>query len=227
MKTIRLKYPYVAVMKDGKLSYGGNQSWFQGKILKKYGCGVIAGTDVLLYLNLHKEYCRGQELKEEKNASGIWEEEQYQEAVKTMEHRYFPVIPGFGMPGWLLAAGLNGYFRRNRIPLKVSFGVLGRNIWNRTAAMLAHDIPVILAVGPNFSLFRKKHKLNFYVKNGEEYTFACQTAAHYVTVTAMEEQYLKISSWGKEYFINVQEYADYVKRYSSYFVSNVFYIRKR
>ena len=67
MKTIRLKYPYVAVMKDGKLSYGGNQSWFQGKILKKYGCGVIAGTDVLLYLNLHKEYCRGQELKEEKN----------------------------------------------------------------------------------------------------------------------------------------------------------------
>ena len=54
MKTIRLKYPYVAVMKDGKLSYGGNQSWFQGKILKKYGCGVIAGTDVLLYLNLHK-----------------------------------------------------------------------------------------------------------------------------------------------------------------------------
>ena len=36
MKTIRLKYPYVAVMKDGKLSYGGNQSWFQGKILKKY-----------------------------------------------------------------------------------------------------------------------------------------------------------------------------------------------
>ena len=90
-----------------------------------------------------------------------------------------------------------------------------------------YAIPVILAVGPNFSLFRKKHKLNFYVKNGEEYTFACQTAAHYVTVTAMEEQYLKISSWGKEYFINVQEYADYVKRYSSYFVSNVFYIRKR
>ena len=28
MKTVRLKYPYVAVMKDGSLSYGGNQGWF-------------------------------------------------------------------------------------------------------------------------------------------------------------------------------------------------------
>ena len=115
MKTIRLKYPYVAVMKDRTLSYGGNQSWFQGKILKKYGCGVIAGTDVLLYLSLHKEYCRGMEFKEEKDINGIWEEEQYQDAVKTMRRRYFPVIPGFGMPGWVLAAGMNAYFRKNRI----------------------------------------------------------------------------------------------------------------
>ena len=74
MKTVRLKYPYVAVMKDGSLSYGGNQGWFSGNVLKKYGCGVIAGTDVLLYLSFHKEYCRSKEFKEEED-SGIWEEE--------------------------------------------------------------------------------------------------------------------------------------------------------
>ena len=226
MKTVRLKHPYVAVMKEGSLSYGGNQGWLSGNLIKKYGCGVIAGTDALLYLNLYKEYCRGKEFKEEED-NGIWEEEKYKELIKIMHRRYFPVIPGFGMPVWFLAAGLNGYFRRSRIPLKVSFGVLGRNIWNRTAAMLAHDIPVILAIGPNLSIFRRKNKLNFYVKKGEEYTCACQAAAHFVTVTAMEGNYLKISSWGKEYFIDMQEYMDYVKRHSSFFVSNVFYIRKR
>ena len=116
MKIVRLKYPYVAVMKDGSLSYGGNQGWFSGNVLKKYGCGVIAGTDVLLYLSLHKEYCRSKEFKEEED-SGIWEEERYQQLVRTMHHRYFPLIPGFGMPVWFLAAGMNHYFRKNRIPL--------------------------------------------------------------------------------------------------------------
>lgn len=226
MKTVRLKYPYVAVMKDGSLSYGGNQGWFSGRTLKKYGCGVIAGTDILLYLSLHKEYCRGKEFKEEED-NGIWEEERYQELVRIMHHRYFPLVPGFGMPVWFLAAGINHYFHKSRIPLKISFGVLGRNIWIRTAAMLAHDIPVILAIGPNLSLFRRKNKLNFYVRKGEEYSVACQAAAHFVTVTAMEGNYLKISSWGKEYFLDIQEYMDYVKKHSSFLISNIFYIRKR
>ena len=68
------------------------------------------------------------------------------ELAETMRRHYFPVIPGLGMPGWLLSGGVNRYFRANRIPLKVSFGVLGRNFRNRIGAMLAHDIPVILAV---------------------------------------------------------------------------------
>lgn len=227
MRVVRLKHPYVAVMKDGSISYGGNQGWFQSNTIKKYGCGVVAGSDLLLYLSLHKEYCRGREFKKEEDDNGIWGEEKYQELIKTMNRRYFPVIPGFGMPGWLLAGGMNYYFRRSRIPLKVSFGVLRRNIWNRTAAMLAHDIPVILAIGPNFSIFRRKYKLNFYVRKGEEYTCTCQTAAHFVTVTAMEGKYLKISSWGKEYYIDMQEYMDYGKKHSSFLVCNIFYIRKR
>lgn len=227
MKTVRLKYPYVAVMKEGSLSYGGNQGWFSRKVLRKYGCGVIAGTDTLLYLSLHKDYCRGKEFKKEEDNNGIWEEEKYQELVRTMQRRYFPLIPGFGMPVWFLSAGMNHYFRKSRIPLKVSFGVLGRNIWNRTAAMLAHDIPVILAIGPNLSLFRRKNKLNFYMKKGEEYVFSCQAAAHFVTVTAMEGAYLKISSWGKEYFISMEEYLEYAKKHSSFLTCNIFYIRKR
>lgn len=227
MSAGRLKYPYVAVMKENQLFYGGNQSWGKSVTLRKYGCGVIAGTDLFLYLGLHKEYCRGKELAIEKYENGIFEAEEYMEIIKRMRRKYFPLLPGFGMPGWLLAAGINYYFRRNKIPLKASFGVLGRNIQNRMAAMLSHDIPVILAVGPNFPVPWKKHKLAFYKKTGGNYEEVCRTAAHYVTVTGIEGQWIKISSWGQEYYIRISEYMDYVKKYSSFLVSNICYIKKQ
>lgn len=222
----RLKYPYIAVMNGGKLSYGGSQSWAKGTVMKKYGCGVIAGTDMLLYLSLHKDYCIGHELNE-KNRNGILEAEDYMETVQKMSRKYFPVIPGFGMPGWLLAAGINRYLRVNRIPLKASFGMFGRNLLSRIQAMLTHDIPVILAVGPNFPLPFRKHKLTFYRKSGEVYEEAAKTAAHYVTVTGMDGKWLRISSWGQEYYVNMTEYMDYVKKHSCFLVSNVCYLRKK
>lgn len=227
MKSGRLKYPYIAVTEAGKLSYGGNQSWYKGRVIQRYGCGAVAGTDLLLYLSLHKEYCRGKEFLEISGENGILDTEQYLENFQKMKRRYFPVIPGFGMPGWLLASGVNRYFRRNRIPLKASFGVLGRNMGSRTGAMLAHDIPVILAIGPNFPVPVKKYKVTFYQKVGEEYNAACETAAHFVTVTAMEGDWMKVSSWGKEYYINVKEYENYVKKHSCFLVSNLLYIRKK
>lgn len=227
MGTGRLKHPYIAVRKDGKLSYGGNQSWGKSAALRKYGCGVIAGTDLILYLSLHKTYCKSRGIERRGNENGIWEAEDYMKKVTKTRRKYLPLIQGFGMPGWILAAGINLYFIRNRIPLKASFGVWGRNIPNRIHAMLSHDIPVILAVGPNFPIPCKRHKLIFYKKTGENYQEACRTAAHYVTVTGMDGQWLEISSWGKKYYVNLNEYTEYVKRYSSYFVSNICYIRKK
>ena len=223
----RLKYPYIAVMKEGSLSYGGNQQWSSKKTIQKYGCGVIAGTDLLLYLSLHKDYCKGKEFKDSEGINGILDAEEYMELAEKMKRHYFPVIPGLGMPVWLLAGGINRYFHINRIPLKVSFGVWGRNLRNRVAAMLAHDIPVILAVGPNFPVPVKKQKLSFYEKKGNSYEEMCSVAAHFVVVTTMEGEWLQISSWGKTYYINLSEYQTYVRRYSFFLVSNIFYIRKR
>lgn len=226
MVSEKLRYPYIAVNKDGKLHYGGSQSWSMSKIMQKYGCGVIAGTDLLLYLDLHKTYCRGMEAETEAYENGALKEEEYLHLVQKMRVRYFPLIPGFGMPGWLLALGINFYFLKNRIPLWASFGVTGKNIFQRIQGMLAHDIPVILAIGPNFPLPLKKHKLTFYRKSGDTYREACKTAAHYVTVTGMDDMWLRISSWGQEYYVNKKEYLDYVKRHSSFLVSNICFIRK-
>lgn len=92
MKKARLKNPYIAVMKDGGLSYGGNQSWAEGNLLQKYGCGVIAGTDLILYLGLHKEYCNGREIWEDEEENGIWDAEQYFALIKKLNRKYFWVI---------------------------------------------------------------------------------------------------------------------------------------
>ena len=47
-----------------------------------YGCGVIAATDILFYLDLHKEYCKGKDFQEEDIKSGIVDIETYQKGVQ-------------------------------------------------------------------------------------------------------------------------------------------------
>ena len=227
MKSGKLNEPYIAIMKDGKLSYGGNQEWWKGRSMSGYGCGTIAATDILLYLDLHKDYCKGKEFQEEEKGNGILDAEVYEKCVETMRKKYFPIIPGLGIPGWLLGIEVNRYFIKNRIPLKAAFGVRSRNIPNRIKAMLAHDIPVILAIGPNFPIPLRKHKLAFYNKTEEGYEKIAETAAHFVVVTGFESEWLRISSWGREYYINFYEYQNYVKKHSCSSVSNICYIKKK
>ncbi len=107
---VKLKHTYIQVRKNGKPSYGGNQAWGQDAAMKKYGCGVIAGADLLLYLSLHKKSCFGTGKFPKKTDTGSIEEQAYEEFVQHMRRRYFPVIPGLGMPWWMLVLGLNRYF---------------------------------------------------------------------------------------------------------------------
>ena len=224
---VKLKHTYIQVQQNGKTSYGGNQAWSQDAAMRKYGCGVIAGADLLLYLSLHKKYSFGTGEFPNKTDTGNIEEKAYENFVQGMRRRYFPVIPGLGMPWWMLVLGLNRYFWNNRIPLGASFGVRDRNLTKRIRAMLAHDIPIILAIGPNFPLPLKRHKLAFYEKRGEKYQEVCKTAAHFVTITGILGEWLEISSWGRPYYICLQEYREYVRKHSCPLVSNIIYIRKR
>ena len=68
------------------------------------------------------------------------------------------------MPGWVLVVGLNAYLAKYHTGLTASWGFGRKKLWNRMSAMLSHDIPVILSIGPNLPFFRKKEKLNLYQK---------------------------------------------------------------
>ena len=82
-------------------------------------------------------------------------------------------------------------------------------------------MPVILAIGSNLPAFWEQHKLKLYRKRGDTYIAVTSVAGHYVTVTGMDETWLQISSWGKEYHIQRQEFVEYGKRHSTFLVHNV------
>ena len=98
---------------------------------------------------------------------------------------------------------------------------------SRIDHMLEQDLPVILSVGPTFPNIFGKRTLNFYTRsNTGDYAVTAKTKAHYVTVTGRDGIYLQISSWGKEYYIDIREYREYVRSYSSPLVSNILCIKQ-
>lgn len=217
-----LKHSFIRVHTEKGKSFGGNQEWLPYGFLKNAGCGVISATDTLLYLCSYHEACKKHRPVIDPD---FLTQERYLQTTMQMRRYYLPVIPYFGMNGLTLAAGMNLFFRRKKIPFHASWGVPGERLCAALDEMLENDIPVILSIGPNFPKIWKKEKLTLYIKrNDGAYIAASSAIAHYVTVVSREGSWLKISSWGKEYYISLMEYRAYRKRYSSSLVSNLVYI---
>ena len=140
-----LKQSFLEVTTENGTAFGGNQAWFGYKFMKKSGCGVISAANLLLYMKGKRHVT----------------EEEYVDFAKRIWRQYLPVIPGFGMNGLTLMAGLNRYFHKHEIPLKAFWGISGKKMLSRIDEMLRKDLPVILSVGPNFPMILGKEKLNF------------------------------------------------------------------
>ena len=101
---LRLQYPYVSILSEGKLSYGGNQQSADSAMIGKCGCGIIAATDTLLYLSRYH-------LREPVPAFRGLEERfplsarQYYDCIAVMRRDYFPLIPHLGINGLMLMTG--------------------------------------------------------------------------------------------------------------------------
>lgn len=252
---IELKNAYVSVLHQGKPSYGGSQMWFDNKTLRRYGCGLIAAADLLLYLGIeklpdmtvekwanpnlaHKETAGGREgmsgktenpevcayRKAGDGGKHICSEASYAVYIKRLR-KHFTVFPRLGMPGWLLGFQLWLYFLGKRRICKVWWGSSVRKRDVAIVKMLRADIPVILSIGPNFPFLWGKKKVRLYRKTEDgSFVYEQSTNAHYVTVTGMNRKWYRISSWGKEYYIDQREYAEYVRKHSLGLYSNICHI---
>ena len=223
-----LKRAYVNVRAGRQVLFGGSQMRGAKKTFQASACGLISAVDFLLYLGRQHPEWRGPKWPSGWDGEGPIDEDEYFRFVKHLQHWYLPVIPYIGMTGFRLAIGLNWYFRRNRIPLRCRWGVFARNFYARMADMLKKDLPVILAVGPNFP--PRFHKVNcaFYVQRSDgTYRKSTQTNAHFINAVSLDDEWIGISSWGQPYFIRREEYETYRRKASNALFCSLLYVRER
>lgn len=214
MEFIGLKRKYVSVDYGGTVTYGGTQMrcWNEG--MKKSGCGLIAAADLFLYL--------------QGKTFAPMAGEDYNRYLKSLLPGYFQVIPPFGMTSLTLCVGSELYFRRHDMPYTALWLPHGKKTFERVYDMLARDVPVILCIGQNVPLFWQKNKVTFYRKTAEGlYVGACSTKAHFVTITGMDGMWLRISSWGKEYYVNQMELENYFRDYAGPVSTGILAVKER
>jgi len=222
-----LRHSLPIIQRDDEVIRGGNQSWLPWKYMRKSACGNIAGTDLLMYLHKYRRGCQTGFFQgvDESSDEAAMPLDEYCTYIDRMRKSYFPVIPYGGMSGFSLALGLNAYFLRYRIPLRAFWGVRPGRMWECVEAMLKADVPVILSIGQNVPFVFTKHKVNLYIKvNKDTMAVGRKVKGHFVTVTGCSDEWIRITSWGKEFYIYKKDYEEYVKKHSSMLVSNILVI---
>lgn len=221
-----LAHPYPGLIHNGSISYGGNQLWSDNADIRKCGCGLVAAMDLIIYLCRYHRGCRYMDM------TGIFNEEyispiDYDAQLQALKRRYLPLIPKFGMNAFVLICGLNRIFHDCHIPYKAHWSLDKDKLWLRMQEMLERDIPVILAIGPNFPLVWGKNLLSLYVKlpNGE-YRKSSGVKAHFVTVSGLDKDWLCISSWGSKLYINRHEYEAYASKHSGTILSSALFLER-
>lgn len=210
-----LKNKFISVRHNGAASYGGSQTFSENGAMRRCGCGAVSSADLILYLARYHDDCRIDSLPPELLADVI-DERVYDDFSLRLIKKYMPIIPPFGMNGLTLVLGLELFFLRHGIPLRASWGVRRDRLWERISEMLSADIPVILSIGPNFPRVWEKSKASLYKKGTAGELFpACTVNAHFLTVTGMDDDWLQVSSWGKQFYISRKEYEQYVTAHSN------------
>lgn len=221
-----LRHEYISLERGGAGSYGGDQQWSADKTMNRCGCGVIAGLDLLLYMRRNVPGCGS--IPFTSGASGQCIPDAVYFSYADRLRRWLPLIPNRGINGVMLTAGLELFFLRWGVPYTIHWGVTSGRVFDAIADMLRQDLPVIVAVGPNFPRFWRDDKLRLYMRTAAgEYRAAGEVKAHYVVATGIDAQWIRISSWGREYFINRREYAEYGRTHSLPLLNSIAVVKRK
>lgn len=230
-------------------------NWYsKDYILHNYGCGTIATADMFLYLALQKEDQKSPITAIALTDTDEVNYKNYIDYVRTIHDKYTKTRRFVAVLGPKVASAINSYSDQNSLGLKASWKLklTYYDMYDIIEDMLDHDIPVILSIGPNTPKLWGKKGIPFYEKKEIQYqeedtvnndikekrkpyyykAVYSDINGHYVTVTGIIKDevasriMLRISSWGKQYYINYEEYRDYVENYSGTFTSSIVQIKK-
>ena len=224
---LSIQHPYISIALPHGKSYGGGQQLSRDAMLRRCGCGVVAAADLLLYLTRwHShgavDYFAGL-LTDEPVPLPV-----YDTLLRDLSRREFPMIPYAGINGVMLMAGMQLFFRRHGMPYTARWCIAPGRLWERIEEMLGADIPVIMSVGPNFPFIWGDKRVRFYAQTPTGgYVPASRAKAHYFTVTGLDCEWLRISSWGRCYYLRRREFEHYVKHASTTIASNVLLVTRK
>ena len=217
---LELKHPYISVDYGGTRSYGGRQQSDGSRSMQKCGCGIVAAADVLLYLSRSSV-----ENGKDSPALSPIRQADYEAFCRRLRTAYMPIIPHAGINGLGLMAGMELFFRRNALPYSAQWRFYNGDMWKKMSEMLEADMPVIMSVGPNFPCFWKNSRATLYEQAADgSFRSAALTKAHYVTATGMNDDWVRISSWGRMLYINRAEFERYTHEHSAGFLCSILYI---
>lgn len=226
---------FIRVQTEVGVSYGGDQNWFRAKGKKKladYGCGMVSASDIILHMVKHRKITVREKFKQlhKVRRQAIINKDDYLKYLESMSKRFFPVFAwSKGTWGPALAVGFNVFAMLNRIQYRAKWGVSHSRLKSAIEEMIENDIPVLFSVGANFPLIWKKDGVMLYArsKNGDFHKHGT-ASRHYMTITGYFENesdsWIKVSSWGREFFVKWNEYEKFVKKISCTAFSNVLYI---
>lgn len=231
------KYIQVMRKKGDTLTYGGDQGFFEGAPKaseddrkKRMGCGIVAFGDMLLYLAGRNPVYRTEENKHYVNR--IFLQEEYKNYYNAM-YDFLGGLPkreSRGLSCLRLQHGFNRMARMKKWKLRARWGLNGRKLYDRIIEMLGRDIPVILCVPVLFGRKNKDQGITFFKKEENTYERVCTVSAHYVVITEVVKEnddiFLGISSWGKKYYVNWNEYDSLIHTHIfGTILGNILYIR--
>lgn len=215
-KLYELKSEYVKVNQS---SYGGSQLYYSGESNKKDrlkklgGCGIVAITDTLSYLRNKTTYSSIDEYKKEFDCT-----------IK--KAKWIPTKMGMNY----LHLTLSMIFRLKKLSRKYRcyWCFSKKKMLNRIKKMLNQDIPVIISIPRTFKHKNKIDKLNLY---NDELKVLTSTCGHFVVITGLSEInndiYYEISSWGKKYYVNHNDFIEFQKKHIIGLLGNMLYITKK
>lgn len=224
---------------DGKETLGGSQEFFypyieaEDETKKKMGCGIVSLGDVLLHLAKHHEHM---EISENCSLceTNLITKEAYRNYFNVLYAKAGGVSPTRGLTGLKLVSMFNQVARREGWKLRAHWCVGYGKMLQRIQDMLSRDIPVTLSIPVVFGKQKEEFPLLQMIRqmDGIHFKKKSQITAHYVTVLGVvvfeNKPYLQISSWGRSYYIDFEEYRAFCrKQFLGFITGNMMYIRER
>lgn len=236
----------------GSQMWFSDKNWYSTDyILHNYGCGTIATADMFLYLALQNKMMQSPETELALKEDARIEYENYDCYIRRIHSRYTKTKPIIAVLGPKVASAINSYSADYGLGLKATWkwSLTYYDMYDMIEEMLGGDIPVILSIGPNTPNLWGKKGIPFYERKEIDYLENDDEASegskpyyykiirqniygHYITVTGIVKDevtnqiMLRISSWGKQYYINYEEYRDYVDHTGGGFTSSLVHVKR-